>query len=467
MINVFLRYAPVQVFSAISVFLLISIQTKYLLPSEYGVLAISLVLLELVRAVCTQWLNTSMIRLYPEGEVKDGEDIARSILFMTLVNVFISAIALGTLLFFFADFEWDFYLSAIILLVAKSIFQFKVDYSRLRENYKEFTLATLSQAVLSVAFTLLLLIVVKGLVAAVLGLALSYIIGLIFTRNNITPKINLVTIKKVAIYGVPLMLSGSIALLYSRADRLIMPKYLSMNDVGVYAAQANLLAGLIGLIFMVVAMPLYPSLAKVSNNHHELFEKHKTYLTILLFISLPSLVGLCMLDVQIVHIFLGNNYISNSPVLFNVLAISFFIINFRQHYIDHGLQFLLKTSYLVPISASAVLVTFTALPHMLDTYGLDGAAGTILASSLIALLISYFTAKKFGFKFIFGLDFLKIALASIMLVIFIYSISDLYQLNNMFYSFVLNVFSAAIFYLGTCLLLNVADSKARLRSFFT
>lgn len=65
MIASLLKYAPVQVFSALSVFALIAVQTRFLSPEHYGVLAVAMVVLELVRAFSAQWLNTSMLRLYP------------------------------------------------------------------------------------------------------------------------------------------------------------------------------------------------------------------------------------------------------------------------------------------------------------------------------------------------------------------------------------------------------------------
>ena len=51
MISKLFKYAPVQILSAFSLFLLISIQTRYLSPNEYGLLAIFLVFTEGARSV--------------------------------------------------------------------------------------------------------------------------------------------------------------------------------------------------------------------------------------------------------------------------------------------------------------------------------------------------------------------------------------------------------------------------------
>ena len=50
MLKKLLSYAPVQIVSALSVFLLIAIQTRFLTIAEYGLLALVLVFMETTRA---------------------------------------------------------------------------------------------------------------------------------------------------------------------------------------------------------------------------------------------------------------------------------------------------------------------------------------------------------------------------------------------------------------------------------
>ena len=263
------------------------------------------------------------------------------------------------------------------------------------------------------------------------------------------------------------MLSGGIALLYSRADRLIMPKFLPLEEVGIYAAQANLIAGVMALVFMIVALPLYPALTKVSNDRPELSKKHQQYLTYLLFVSLPALVALCVMNVRIADLFLGEKYSETSPALFVILALSFYLINFRQHYIDHGLQFLLKTPYLIPISTVAVLMTFASLPYMLCYFGLNGAAFTILLVSFLASILSFFAAFIFGYRFMVGVDAIKIVLSSILMALLMYVFSKNSSNVSSFYLLFMNVAVSTAFYLVVCFAINVANCRAKLKIIFS
>ena len=76
MFNALLKYAPVQVFAAISVFALISIHTKLLTTAEYGMLALMLLTVEVVRAVAAQWINSSMLRLLPSKKTDEHDNFA-------------------------------------------------------------------------------------------------------------------------------------------------------------------------------------------------------------------------------------------------------------------------------------------------------------------------------------------------------------------------------------------------------
>ena len=354
------------------------------------------------------------------------------------------------------------FISLSFLLIAKSLFNVNIEISRLNEKYKIYSSANLFQSVTSVVFTLVILSLSQNVISAFSALAFSYALALIFVKFEIIPKLSFAHVKSIIIYGFPLMVSGSIALLYTRGDRLFMPKYLTMSEIGIYAAQANLLSGVIGLIFMIVALPLYPNLVKLTNDYVYLFKIHEMYLKFLLFISLPCLVAICMLHFEISSIFFGDEYISSSPTLFIILAISYFLVNLRQHYADHGLQFLLKTNYLIPISCISLFISFFSLPYMLSGYGTNGAALTLLLTSLIAIILSLTTAFKFGYRFYLDFDVVKIILSSVVMGFFIFYLKSYFSEWSGFFSFITILGLSFSIYLMSCLVFNVFNARERL-----
>ncbi len=459
LIKTFMKYAPVQVFNAISVFFLISIQTKYLNTAEYGLLAITFLFMEIIRTVCSQWLCTSMLRLYPAASEQCRTEILGNVIFLTLLSLIASSLILAVVLLFYSLFEWSLFISLSFLLIAKSLFNVNIEISRLNEKYKIYSSANLFQSVTSVVFTLVILSLSQNVISAFSALAFSYALALIFVKFEIIPKLSFARVKNIIIYGFPLMVSGSIALLYTRGDRLFMPKYLTMSEIGIYAAQANLLSGVIGLIFMIVALPLYPNLVKLTNDYVELFKIHKIYLKFLLFISLPCLVSICMLHFEISSIFFGDEYISSSPTLFIILSIAYFLVNLRQHYADHGLQFLLKTNYLIPISCISLFISFFSLPFMLSGYGTNGAASTLLLTSLIAIILSLTTAFKFGYRFYLDFDVVKIILSSVVMGFFIFYLKSYFSEWSGFFSFITILGLSFSIYLMSCLVFNVFNAR--------
>ncbi|MGC9551037.1 lipopolysaccharide biosynthesis protein, partial [Vibrio metoecus] len=177
MIASLLKYAPVQVISALSVFTLIAVQTRFLAPENYGVLAVAMVVLELVRAFSTQWLNTSMLRLYPAYSNQEQGQLVQTISMMAIVGSLVGFVAIALILFIYGQMNWERLLVLCTLLLTKSIFQYQLEFSRLNDRLNAYRQATLLQAVSSVVFSMLWLSWNSTIESALFALSLSFFVG--------------------------------------------------------------------------------------------------------------------------------------------------------------------------------------------------------------------------------------------------------------------------------------------------
>ena len=200
-------------------------------------------------------------------------------------------------------------------------------------------------------------------------------------------------------YGLPLLLSGVLASLNSRVDRLIISDLISLDAVGKYAALSNMLIGITALVFMVIALPLYPELAKNLKDKDKLYLLHQKYLDMLLIVTIPASVGLCLLAEPIMEFVLGDKFQLENYTIFYYLCLSAFVVNFKGNFIDHGLQFKLKTKVL-PLISSITIIANVFLAYTLIGYiGLEGAALAALLSSILALFLSLFYSIRYKYKF--------------------------------------------------------------------
>ncbi|PAR49041.1 sugar transporter, partial [Vibrio metoecus] len=324
MIRYLFQYAPAQAFSALSVFVLMAVQTRFLTLENYGILAVAMVVLELVRAFSTQWLNTSMLRFYPAYSVREQAQLVQTISLMTILGSLLGSLAIAVILLVYQDLNLERLLALCALLFVKSIYQYQLEFSRLNERLRAYRQASLLQSISSIMLSMLCFSYSATIESALFALTLSFGLGVLVLGLPKRPKWHLDILKRLLIYGIPIMLAGGIGVLSSRVDRLFIAHFSGMYETGIYAAQANLLMGILGLVFMVVAMPLYPNLAKHSEDKATILNQHKAYLHLLVAITFPALLGLGILQKEIITLFLGEQYISGSNALFWILALAIY-----------------------------------------------------------------------------------------------------------------------------------------------
>ena len=464
MLRSLLKYAPVQIFAAISVFALISIHTKLLTTTEYGMLALMLLTVEVVRAVAAQWINASMLRLLPSKKAEEHNNfaaIASSIIFcctlpaLALVSLGLHLTGLLTLSTFLATF---------LVFLTKALYQFYLELARIMERLNQYRIAVLTQSIMVILFTGCLLAYSPNILYALSALALSYLVAGLIVFKPLKVSINkLKTADAQAIfsYGLPLMASGLVAAISSRLDRYFIADSLDLAQTGIYAAISNILLGIGALIFMIVALPSYPELTKKINDKAVLYKAHGEYLTLLCFIVMPALVGFCILAEPIMHLLLSEEYLSQGSTVIYILCAGVFVLNLKAHYIDHGLQFSLNTKYLPKISVFSLVVNLSLLVALIPLYGLVGAAIAFFVTSLTSFSVALCLSIKKGYKYSIPLQVFKITFSTVCMAIFLpeLRVYHFVIINMPIINIIIDVFIGMSIFLFVLALLNYNKCK--------
>lgn len=414
------RYAPVQIFSAISVFALIILQTKYLEPENYGLLTVVMIVLELVRMIGTQWLNVSMLRLMPVGDVVEKKEIEDTTLLLMICGCLIGFLIIILGLKLYGILSWKVFGLLSCLLVFKSYYQYCLEVARLHENVNKYKKAIVAQAALTILLSWYMLSVSPELNTAIIALLLSYVISSAIFKLPEKPVFNKNQAKSIMKYGLPVMISGGVALFSSRLDRLYVASLIGLGAAGVYAAQANFITGVLSLVFMVIAMPLYPDIIKEVKNNELLVKKHSQYLSLILMIGIPSVFGMLILSQNILGLFLGDMYLSKNDNLFNILLAAIFVSNIKAHYVDHGLQFLLLTKKLVWVSFVGLILNIVLIPILVKSHGVVGGASSLLFVNTFVLVLSAILSIKNGYKYSVSSDVIKVFLSAGLMAFFLH-----------------------------------------------
>lgn len=429
-----LQYSPVQMLSALSVFALISMQTAYLSPEQYGLMAALILILEIMRSLGSQWINDALLRLYPS----EGSIIRQYYLFLSqklLLILFVpSSLLMALIIYLFSEFRLNIWAAFTFLLVAKLTFLYFLEICRINNKIRKYRRALLLHSTSSLFFTFIFLEYSSTIISSVLGLGLSYIFSLLFVLQKFEPKPNgdfSSQKKSYLTYGVSMALAGVLSVLSARADRFLVGKFIGFEYLGSYAAMSNILFGLASLTFMVVALPLYPEITKTANDAKKLKHMHGNYLDILLFVNIPFTLGICLISTPLFSLLLGADYNTNGVILVYLIALAAFFFNLKLHFADHGLQFRLKTQLLPVIVFVGVLLNILLVYWGLNTLGIIGVGVAALITQILIFGATIFAGMKNDYNFPMPKNIGKTLLAALIMTGFdVYLMSRIEAYTN-------------------------------------
>jgi O-antigen/teichoic acid export membrane protein len=232
-------------------FITFPILTRYLLPSDYGIINYVTTLTTFLTALGFLCVNTYyMVHYYRcENEEARKKLLGNLFSFVILFNIIIIALFLlfGNYIFNALASKVSFNPYIIIALLFNFFNLFAVLPSalyRLLEKPALLTIINISNGVITMIFTFILVIHFNYTALGILyaNLAVSALFSVIFLytiRNHITWNLNLSQIKTVLAFSLPL-LPGSLAYyITTLSDRILISKYLSLNDLGIYSTAAT------------------------------------------------------------------------------------------------------------------------------------------------------------------------------------------------------------------------------------
>lgn len=408
MLNKLLAYAPFQAISALSVFLVLALQARHLEVEQYGVLALAMASAEIVRLFTGQWIISTFIRFYPQAEVTEQREIHDFTFGYTAILLIPSLIIFIIAKKFYEPFTDTSIFTIFLFFASKTLFLYFHQVVRLREKTKKYQVAASAQACSAIIFTWYAMTYEPSINTALIAMAGSYCLALGFVSPSLKINFNALSSKKSSLYfnyGMPLALTGLVFGLSTRIDRFIISEIMNNHAVGMYSALLALTAGVMSLGFTLIALPLYPEVIKHSKDPAKLKDAHAQYFAILITLTLPILLGICLTSSEITHLLLGDKYSLENQLPFYFLAAAAYLINLKGHYFDHGLQFILKTNLSPLIALFGLLINIPTSYLLINHFNLLGAsiAASITALATLALTWYLATANNYRFKLLPGI----------------------------------------------------------------
>lgn len=457
-------YLIAKIFPAIIALGLMAILTRNLTPEEYGLYSLTILTAGFIVAVFLQWISLGVGRFLPECKNKIEEKALLGTARVTLAIVLALLSPVFLLLYLFEDsIPFSILFKMLCFLVfAQAWFELNLKIMNASLDPIRYAWILAVKSLLSLAFIYLLITFdygVEGVVWALISaLFLSTLLGVDSWKNVSWIKIDKPQIKKIAVYGLPLISTYVLKFLIDASDRFFIDKLLGAEALGTYSAAYDFTQYAIGTLVVVVhlaAFPLVMNSYTKNGIESAQFELKKVFVFVFLVLA-PITVGTILVSDNLASTLLGQQYVEVAINVIPLIAFGMFFNYLRAFYFDYAFQLASATSYLLLTIAIAaglnLLLNFLLIPK----YELLGAAWATIISFAVALVASIFLGRRvFAMPNLPSLDILKIIIAVLVMGLIVFSINS----SSMYFELTMQIILGGGAYLIFIIGLNILNIR--------
>lgn len=400
------RHSAVYGLGAISAkvlgFLMLPVYTRYLNPSDYGVLEILDLSMSLIGMFLNMGMTAAILRYYNDAAgVQEKRNVistafqfvaASGLLVLCLVLPFvhqISALVLG------ANVASKYFLLSFLSFILGYIANVPRTYLRAIEASGRFVL--LDTAGLFVALILNIVFIV-GLKAGLVGILMSALVvnvawlpASVWVVRRVGMVFNWPVLRSMAIFGFPLIFSNLALFGLNFSDRFFLQRFRSLDVVGVYAIGYKFAYMLNYLVVQPFNVMWQSRMYVIHANpdHPKIFDQmFVLYSILLIYAGLALSLG----SSEIVELMVGPKF-SASQTVIPIVTLAYIFCGISC-YAQLGMMITKKTSAIGKISVIAACLNLGLNYFLISRYGMEGAAWATMLSFLAIAVGSYWFSQR-------------------------------------------------------------------------
>lgn len=385
-------------------FFLLPLYTRYLTPSDYGVLEIFGVTQGILGIIFIMGLGSALFMSYfsCDDEESRKKVVSTTLIFLTATSLCFTLVLIALASNFsrllFDSTQYTFYFRVIFLtLFFDAAIMIPLAVFRAREESKKYAILSLARIVVSIGLNIYFIVVLgKGVLgileSGLITAALLYCILVPSIIKNTGLRFSVTDLKKMLGFGLPLVPAGLGAWIMTLADRFFLQFLSTPHELGLYSLGYKfgmVVQGLIVGPFTLAWAPFLWSVAK-EKNAKEIYSSVLTYFVLVgMFAALVlSVLSREVLMVMATPPFYGAYKVIPLIALSYVLYGCYFVL-------AAGLNLERKTKYLPFIVAVGAIINLGLNYLLIPSYGMMGAAVATVISYLILPIGSYFVSLRF------------------------------------------------------------------------
>lgn len=400
-----LVYLLANLASAALPFALLPVLTRYLGPTQYGVVAMFQALVAGLGAVVGFGVIAAIGRKNYDAEISpDGlRDFIGTCLQITLFSGLLAVLGVAMLhaeLGEWLGLDYQAMLLAVIVSTASVLVQVRLTQWQVKGEAMRYAFLQTGQSALAVALSLLAVVALaKGAEGRIVAIAVSICLSALFAawllhRDGLL-RIrvwNADHARQALAFGLPLMPHTLGGFLLFSADRVVINANLGLSDAGVYAVAAQLIS-VMSMVFGAVNNAYVPWLferlkADVPAEKRQIVRyTYAWFGMIILSVGIAFVVG-----PSIVVLIAGEQFAAAGDVL-GWLALSQAFVGMYLM-VTNYIFYSKKTVYLSFATLFSGLINLVLLPIMVVSFGIKGAAGAACIANGLQFLVTWWLASR-------------------------------------------------------------------------
>jgi O-antigen/teichoic acid export membrane protein len=222
-------------------------------------------------------------------------------------------------------------------------------------------------------------------------------------------------------YGIPIVIGGALGWVGLNASRFIANDLLGVSAAGLFAVGYGLGQRAAAVSAMLVTAAAFPLAVKsMEQGGSKLAMRQLADNSALLTAILaPSITGIFMLRVEIVHLLIATPFQQVTLAVLPLSALAGAIRSLRAHFVDQTFLLHNRTRLMIVVAAIDATVTVVLSLVFIRYWGLVGAAGATVIAAMAAAIVSFAIGfSKFGltlpFSHLVPIAFATIAMAALL-----------------------------------------------------
>jgi len=375
-------------------FILLPLYTTRFSVSEYGVLGLITITSSVIIIIFTLGVNFSLFRSYYDYDSEEKRKAVISTAFF-LILIFNSILLIFGILFseslsnlIFDSPEFKIHL---MIIVGVSIFDMlsSIPYVVLRVKKKSLHYILFQALFLIIGLILIIYLVSVrnwGILGVLAGNLITYGISCIslyiYIRREIVFRFLRVEVKKMLLYGLPLIPSSLSVYIFDSTDKYFLNYFTTLNEVGLYNL-AYKFGTVISVLFASPIALIWPAMFFSVKDHKNSTKFYIRAVTYIFYIALLLFLAVSLLSKEVIML-LSNEEYWGAYMVIPIISLTYALWSLNK-VSNVAITLKRKTQVLAIIFGSGAVINVGLNILLIPRYGMFGAAYATISTFLIMI----------------------------------------------------------------------------------